>query len=155
MEIRLATVDHCADLARLHARCFEELWDPDTFWTLLQQPNTFALLANETHEEEARGFVVLRIAADESEILTLGIAPEYRCRGMASKLVLEAAELANSKGATHLFLEVGLDNSAATKLYRTLGFEQVGVRQRYYQRPGAPAEDACILRAGLPLALSA
>ncbi len=155
MEIRLAGANDCMVFARLHACCFEEHWDADTFRTLLQQPTTFALLANETHEEEARGFVVLRIAADESEILTLGTAPEYRCRGMASKLVLKAAELASSKGATQLFLEVGSFNDAARNLYRTLGFKRVGSRRSYYQRPGAPAEDACILRAGLPLAISA
>jgi ribosomal-protein-alanine N-acetyltransferase len=45
-----------------------------------------------------------------------------------------------------VFLEVRESNEAALALYRKRGFEQVGVRKQYYDRP---QEDARILRLDL------
>ena len=40
---------------------------------------------------------------------------------------------ARRRGASEVFLEVRADNPGAQQLYRTLGFEQIAVRPRYYQ----------------------
>ena len=38
-----------------------------------------------------------------------------------------------------VFLEVRTDNEAAIALYRSVGFDQVGLRRRYYRASGADA----------------
>ena len=119
---------------------------------MLQQPRTLGLLANDPQQKGARGFILVRIAADESEVLTIGVVPEERKRGVGTELMTEAAKMAASQGAVCLFLEVGRQNIAARRLYGKLGFEQVGTRGHYYRRGGAPTEDACVLKASLPLA---
>jgi [ribosomal protein S18]-alanine N-acetyltransferase len=43
------------------------------------------------------------------------------------------------------FLEVRPSNTAAARLYHSLGFEQVGIRRGYYQAT-AGREDAQVLR---------
>jgi ribosomal-protein-alanine N-acetyltransferase len=43
------------------------------------------------------------------------------------------------------FLEVRPSNTAAARLYHSLGFEQVGVRRGYYQAT-VGREDAAVLR---------
>ena len=43
------------------------------------------------------------------------------------------------------FLEVRPSNTAAIRLYLSLGFEQVGVRRGYYQALGG-REDAAVLK---------
>ena len=47
------------------------------------------------------------------------------------------------RGARELFLEVRADNPGAQTLYRELGFEEIGVRPRYYQPDGV---DAIVMR---------
>jgi ribosomal-protein-alanine N-acetyltransferase len=132
-------------LARLHAESFAESWSAESFAALLEQPATFALIAND-------GFILVRVAGDESEVLTLAVRPAARRRGIASALLIEAAKLAEERGAKAMFLEVGAANSPAIALYKRHGFAQVGCRKAYYAAPGGEREDALVLRVEIPLA---
>ena len=51
--------------------------------------------------------------------------------------------------ARRLHLEVAATNAAALGLYKRLGFEEIGRRKGYYDRPGAPPEDAINLSLAL------
>jgi len=137
--------DDLAALAALHAACFPEApWSPHALALLLAQPDCVAFLA-EAENGALLGFVLLRRAADEAEILTLGVAPGARRRGLAQRLL--AAGLAWLGPAVgQLFLEVGADNAAARALYAGLGFHAVGRRAKYY----ADGSDAVVLRRDLP-----
>lgn len=127
-----------AALAALHARAFEAPWSEAEFSTILSQSGVMAI-------RHAAGFLLLRVVADEAEILTLAVDPEARRRGIARALVAEAALAATSTGAVRLFLEVAEDNAAARGLYRAAGFAQAGRRRGYYARSGGPAVDALVL----------
>ncbi len=91
------------------------------------------------------GLALLRVTADEAEILTIGVVPKMRRRGIAAALLREAIARATKLGAQTLFLEVGLSNRAARQLYERAGFSEAGRRRAYY----ANGEDALILRAAL------
>jgi ribosomal-protein-alanine N-acetyltransferase len=145
MSIRPATPSDLEILSALHGKCFAEPWSVDFFGRLLASPGTFALLS-------ADGFILSRVSADEGEILSLGVPPSARRRGQARALVVEAANQAYDKGAAAMFLEVGVNNIAARRLYAALGFRDGGIRKGYYREPGKPPEDALSLRAELPLA---
>jgi [ribosomal protein S18]-alanine N-acetyltransferase len=76
------------------------------------------------------GFLVGReIDGEESEILNLAVLPEFRRQGIAQSLL--QMFLTGKKGV--IFLEVRESNQAARKLYKSLGFQEVGVRREYYQ----------------------
>ncbi|HXF95509.1 MAG TPA: GNAT family N-acetyltransferase, partial [Gemmatimonadales bacterium] len=64
-------------------------------------------------------------------------------------LVGEAVARLAREGASAVYLEVRESNTVARRLYRRLGFEEVGRRARYYRRP---EEDAVVLRAALVVA---
>ncbi|OBK52477.1 ribosomal protein S18-alanine N-acetyltransferase [Mycobacterium kubicae] len=72
----------------------------------------------------------------EYEIHTIGVDPEYQGRGIGRQLLTELLDYAD--GGV-VFLEVRTDNEAALALYRSVGFEQVGLRRRYYRVSGADA----------------
>jgi ribosomal-protein-alanine N-acetyltransferase len=92
----------------------------------------------------ADGFILVREAAGEAEILTLAVAPRARRQGLGRALVDAAiARL----GPAELFLEVAADNHAAIALYQQAGFAQAGVRRGYYARSNG-AEDGLILKRG-------
>ena len=143
---RPATPEDAALIAALHAQCFDDAWDEAAFDALLDDPQTFALIAG---AEEA--FIMVRVAADESEILSLGTRPDARRSGFARALVKAAAIEARRRAADRMFLEVAADNEPALTLYQVIGFRAVGHRPGYYVNADGALVDAVILSAALPL----
>jgi ribosomal-protein-alanine N-acetyltransferase len=86
--------------------------------------------------------LVLWLAADEAHIATVAVHPDFRQRGIGSRLVTEALEAARAEGARRAFLEVRERNAAAQEMYRKFGFEVTGRRPRYYRDTG---EDAILM----------
>lgn len=84
-----------------------------------------------------------------AEILTLGVAPEHRRRGHASRLLAELLTIAARRGAREVYLEVRADDPGARALYVKHGFEAVGMRPHYYPRSGRDALVMRLDRAGL------
>lgn len=80
------------------------------------------------------GYLAYRRVLDEVELDQILIGPEYRRRGIAFKALREwHCSLAGS-GALSVHLEVRQGNLAAISLYRTLGYQDSGLRKDYYQR---------------------
>jgi ribosomal-protein-alanine N-acetyltransferase len=90
------------------------------------------------------GFVGLWMLPDEAHIVTIAVRDSHRRRGIGEKLLLAAIDLARERGEPVVTLEVRVSNEAAIKLYEKYGFEQVGLRPRYYSDN---REDAYILTA--------
>jgi ribosomal protein S18 acetylase RimI-like enzyme len=65
-------------------------------------------------------------------ILTVDIAPSYRRRGIAQKLLREIEAIFKEKGVKECRLEVREDNAAALNLYQKLGYKKVGKLEKYY-----------------------
>ena len=132
MTVSRAGAAHPFVLAAIHAAAFPdgEAWSVMMFAAQLGQPGVLALV------DDAGGLIVMRVAADEAEILTLAVAPDVRRRGIARALVDAGCTAARAAGAVKVFLEVAARNAGARALYETAGFEQIGVRQRYYADGG-------------------
>jgi ribosomal-protein-alanine N-acetyltransferase len=128
-------------LVAVHAACFPpaEAWSRNFFDLQLALPNVFALL----HAEG--GLVVMRLVADEAEILTLAVIPAARRSGLGHALLCEATATVAAAGARAVFLEVSVANIAARALYTKVGFVQAGRRPNYY----LDASDALVLRLDL------
>lgn len=118
-------------LAAIHAECFAEPWSELFFGALLVQPGVFALAAPAPTPE---GFILMRVAADEAEILTLAVCPAARRRGLARALLAAALAAVRARRARRCFLEVAEDNAAARALYAHAGFAAVARRPQYYRR---------------------
>jgi ribosomal-protein-alanine N-acetyltransferase len=136
-------------LAALHAACFADAWSARSLAAILATPGAFGLLATEAAEPV--GFILLRGAADEAEILSLGVVPAARRRGVAGRLLAAATARLAEAGVRRLLLEVAEDNEAARALYAAAGFAQVGRRPAYY-RQGPKLTAALIMALDLPAA---
>ncbi len=129
-----AGVAHAAVMAALHGAAFaDEPWDEASFATLLAQPGVVGLV------DPRGGILLLRVAADEAEILTIGVA--VKRRGIGRGLMEAGFARARGMGAAVMHLEVAAGNVAALGLYGALGFVEAGRRRRYY----ASGEDAILL----------
>lgn len=127
-------------LAALHAGAFAPSrgWSAAEICALAGAPGV-ALLAAPS------GFALIRVAADEAELLTLAVAPCARRRGLGAALLRAAEDAACAGGAGELLLEVAADNAPARALYAKAGYEARAIRAAYYPRPGGAAADALIL----------
>ncbi|BDB40681.1 MULTISPECIES: ribosomal protein S18-alanine N-acetyltransferase [Mycobacterium] len=77
-----------------------------------------------------------RVPPFEYEVHTIGVDPAFQGQGIGRRLLDEL--LAFAEGGV-VYLEVRTDNEPAIGLYRSVGFEQVGLRKRYYRVSGADA----------------
>lgn len=78
------------------------------------------------------GFVVTWHVADELHVINVATHPSFRRRGVGAALIDEVIAYARQRDVRLVLLEVRRGNSAAIGLYRRYGFEQTGVRERYY-----------------------
>ncbi len=133
-------------VAALHACCFDDGWSAEAFEGFAGNCAYPGLLAWQgTH---LAGFLVISIAADESEILTIGVALKQRGQGVALAMLRQLQGDLIAIGVTALFLEVGTSNERARTLYDRFGFVTVGARPDYYERR-AGREDAIIMKLSL------
>ncbi len=129
---------HAKAMAAIHAAAFpDDPWDAESIATLLAQPGVVGLI------DPRGGILILRVAADEAEILTIGVTA--RRRGLGTALMRAAIEKAKTMGAAVLHLEAAAGNIAAQEFYKSLGFAAAGRRPNYY----ANGDDAVLL--SLPL----
>jgi ribosomal-protein-alanine N-acetyltransferase len=133
--------------AALHRQAFEPLgerpWARRDMAELLAAPGVAGLFLEVGGREE--GFALVRVAADEAELLTIAVDADCRRHGVGRRLLAAVVEQARDQGAHSLFLEVGADNAPARSLYSQAGFIEVGRRPAYYRRPVGFA-DALVLR---------
>jgi ribosomal-protein-alanine N-acetyltransferase len=98
--------------------------------------------------EEVIAYGVMSVGAGEAHILNLCVNAHFRCRGVGRQLLRYLVDRARSAGMGEAFLEVRPSNTAAIRLYQSMGFEQVGIRRGYYQAVGG-REDAAVLKLAL------
>lgn len=146
IEIWTATAEDADVLAGIHAECFEDHWSQVSFRSSLDSADVFGLVACRRVGRQIASFILVRVAADEAEILTLATLPTARGEGLASRLVGAAIKQARNRGALGLFLEVAETNQSARRLYERLRFEQVALRPRYYESRTTVAIGAVVMR---------
>lgn len=118
---------------------FGEAWTQAQCMGVLSLPGVWLTLG-EVNERIA-GFALLRIAADEAELLLLAVDPAQRRCGIGGALLRAAVRDCRDRGARKLHLEVRSGNDAVN-LYRRYGFEKTGVRPRYYRGADGDVFDA-------------
>lgn len=113
------------NIANLHKLCFPiKPWTKDDFADL--QKSGCEVIASQN------GFIVYRQTLDEAEIITIGVHPDARRTGIASAMLgIVEGELCKN-GVKSIFLEVAENNRPARTLYENNGYQQIGIRPKYY-----------------------
>jgi ribosomal-protein-alanine N-acetyltransferase len=152
-QLRAANASDALEISRVHADSFARAWSIGDVEALLAGPGA-ALVAFSSPGGALVGFVIGRIVVDEAEILSVAVARSDRRKGLGRRLVRAFADLASTRGAQRIFLEVAAGNSDARALYEASGFQATGVRRGYYEEPGRPPEDAIVMLLDLSAAAS-
>jgi ribosomal-protein-alanine N-acetyltransferase len=132
------------ELARIHATGFYRGWPEGEFASFLSEPGTPVYIACDAKRRIA-GFAVIRIAADEAELLTIAVDPKWRGKRIGQALLRAAFDDLLLSPARRMFLEVSEDNQAAIRLYQGQGFKTVSQRKGYYPKPDGSAATALVM----------
>lgn len=118
-------------ISEMEKECFpEEPWSYKMLVSGFESENFWGVVAED--EGEIAGYGGITIAADSADVENIAVAEPYRNSGIATSVLTELCNLAKSKGAEKIFLEVRVSNTPALRLYLKNGFAGVYARTRYY-----------------------
>lgn len=131
MEVRRWKYEDILPISEMERECF-----PDEPWTFKMLASSFDTPAFSgvvaTDGDEIIGYGGVTVAADTADIANVAVTEAYRHSGVATAILSELENIARAGGATKLFLEVRVSNSAALSLYLKCGFRGIHARTRYY-----------------------
>ena len=140
--IRPMERDDVETVLSIESRVFTTPWQADTFLSLIGRPSS-ELWGMEHSVAGIVAYAVLWCILDQAELANIAVRSEYRGQGFASRLLERVLQIAEGRGIETIYLEVRASNTQALELYERFGFSQVGVRERYYDKP---KEDALVMR---------
>lgn len=149
VRIREAVLDDSRDMAAIHAGSFGRDWSDEEFDSLLRQSTIHGFMAlkrGTLRGYRPAGFVLVRVADTDSEILTIAVHGASRGAGIGRRLMEETVRFLYREGVESLHLEVDADNEVAVNLYRSLDFETVGERTAYYAQGLPESRSALVMR---------
>lgn len=138
MEIIKLSTEYIKAVADIESACFSSPWDEAALEAELKNDCSHLYVAID--KNKAAGYAAVYCVCGEADIARVAVPPEYRRQGIATRLLLKCFE---DNKANCVFLDVRESNIAAISLYKSLGFEQIGVRKNYYSDP---TENAILMK---------
>lgn len=124
------SVSDARAVARLHGACFDDAWSATVIRRLMDARGSFGFVVR--YGRLTQGFVLCRLAGDDCEILTIGVAPRRRRHGVGARLLAAVLWRAAEAGAARVVLEVAADNDPGRQFYAAHDFSEIAVRPGYY-----------------------
>lgn len=127
----------------LESEIFPDAWPAESFRESMDASDGGGLIV-ESRNGPARkllAYACYYSAAGETHVTNLAVAPDYRRRGIANKILASLNEKAKTSLSDAIFLEVRASNGPAIKLYESRGFQELYRRKNYYHDP---REDAVV-----------
>jgi ribosomal-protein-alanine N-acetyltransferase len=131
---------------RIAAVCFPVPWTRTEFEKELSRSYSVLRVLRSSVEEPVCAFANYWHVADEVQLMNVATLPPSRRSGHASALLSDVIQTGRERRARWVTLEVRRSNEAARALYAKFGFEEQGIRQRYYSDNG---EDAVVMHLSL------
>lgn len=95
------------------------------------------------------GYFLLLLAPDDAHLLNITVRHACQGRGIGRVLLNQACSIARSHAASAMLLEVRPSNPQALRVYRHVGFQEIGLRKGYYPGAHQQREDAIVMRLDL------
>lgn len=98
-------------------------------------------------------YCILYPAVDELHLLNITVTPKLRKLGLGSRIMSAIEGVAAQQKIPRIILEVRPSNLSAVNLYQKLGYEEIGMRKRYYpaDKDTGMREDALVLAKSIKL----
>lgn len=136
MIIKLATKENVEDILKIENACFSTPWTEQGISESIADDNTYLYVAY--IDGDVAGYMGVQIFSGDGFVTNVATLPQYRRMGIAKALINKVLQ----HEMNFLTLEVRESNTPAISLYKSLGFEEVGKRPRFYRNPD---EDALLM----------
>lgn len=140
VSVRSAEPNDVEPIAAIERVSFSDPWTKRSFVELFDRPDVVFLAA--VCAGDVVGYAVCYYAADEGELANVAVSAAHRRQGVGAQLVEAVRQRVSLLGVRHVWLEVRASNVGAAAMYRAVGFRDVGLRKRYYDKP---VEDAIVM----------
>jgi len=144
LEIQPMSEKHIAAVILLEQECRLSSRGKDGYLNLLQDERWLLLVGQQSLD--VVGIFSGQMVLDELQIDNIAVADCWRQKGIATKVLAKALEIAAEKGIMIALLEVREGNIPARRLYEQHGFTISGRRKDYYRNP---ADDALLMSLNL------
>jgi ribosomal-protein-alanine N-acetyltransferase len=121
-------------------------WSTSQYKEEFSSPTRHFVVAVDTEQNIVGYAGVFAPGGAEADVLTVGVIPSQRGKGIAKALMALITDWAKEQGSIAMMLEVKVDNTEAIGLYQSLGYSQLNIRKDYF---GAGL-DALVMRLELP-----
>ncbi len=129
--LRYADLRDLPALETLEALCFSDHpYRPEFLRWILENPRAATLVWVEGGD--VLGSVMILLENGQSRVLSIGVHPDRRRRGIGARLLAAAERVAVERGATLCRLEVSTRNAPAIAMYKANGYRSDGVLLGYY-----------------------
>jgi ribosomal-protein-alanine N-acetyltransferase len=149
LEISKMVGEDLDEVMKIEEVSFSSPWSRGMFLTELRDNPFSTLLAakvihprGEVAEAHLVGYCCFWIVFGEVHIMNLAVHPDWRRKGIGTRLVEEAISISRKQAVQKIHLEVRRSNDSARKLYEKFGFQVIAVRPNYYTQP---REDALLM----------
>jgi [ribosomal protein S18]-alanine N-acetyltransferase len=132
MTLEIAPATH-ADLDAIHhleTLCFPAPWRREFFESEIGAAGRYSLVARQGGR--VVGYLFAMWLLDEMHVNKIAVAESERRQGIALRMMEECMKFAMRQRVVTLSLEVRESNDAAQGFYRSLDFEPMYLRPRYY-----------------------
>jgi len=135
------------EILSIEKACFLSPWSRCAFENEMRAVYAFPMVMAQTDSPRILGYLCFWLVLDECHILNLAVHPACRRQGVASRMIRNLLEVCSRKRILTCHLEVRASNQIARTLYSKFGFEDQGIRKRYYPDTD---EDALVMRRRIP-----
>lgn len=129
MKIIKATEKNIPDILKIEEECFSTPWSERSIAESLSNPDSYFYIS--FADGNAAGYIGLQIFSGEGYVTNVAVLPEHRKKGIAKALIEKALQ----NEMEFITLEVRVSNIPAINLYKQFGFEEVGIRPKFYREP--------------------
>lgn len=124
---------HIATVAELEKECFSTPWSEVALSEELS--NQFARFFVAIVNGEIAGYIGAHNVLGEVYITNVAVFTSQRKKGIGEMLISELIKVVKNENAEFITLEVRESNASAIRLYEKCGFERVGERKNFYEKP--------------------
>ena len=110
---------------------YDDFWNYNMFKSELENKNSKLIVAKEN--SSILGFAGIWFVIDVAHITNIVVKKDLRKKGIGTALLNEIIKQCKEKNINEITLEVNEKNIAAINLYKKNGFENVGLRKKYYR----------------------
>ena len=132
IQLRRLQMRDLSSIEVIEQRSYPTPWSRSMFAGELAKPSSICLGAFEGETETLVGYLIISRYVDAWHVMNIAVAPDYRRRGIARRLMENLFEVTARDARRGYTLEVRVSNEAAIHLYEGLGFRARGIRRGYY-----------------------